>query len=67
MKNLDRILGLLQDSEWHDTEEIKKEIPLHRNQFIELIPFLEEQGLVRIENKRMKITPKGLNFLGLPL
>lgn len=67
MENLDRILELLRDSEWHDMEEIQKEIPVHRDQFMELIPFLEEQGLIRKEHKNMKITPKGLHFLGLPL
>jgi predicted transcriptional regulator len=64
---LDKILILLQDSKWHDLEEINKEIPISTHQVEEIAFFLQEQSLINKEKKNVKITSKGLRFLDLPI
>ncbi len=66
MKEIDRILELLQDSNWHGIEEIKQKYMLDRT-LTEKIYFLEELGLISIKNEKLRITPKGLKFLELPI
>lgn len=66
MKNIDIVLELLRDSRWHSLASLKKEIPLHEDKLNEILLFLQEQGLVSRENEKLKITPEGLKFLGLP-
>ena len=64
---LDKILILLQDSKWHDLEEINKEIPISTHQVEEITFFLQEQSLLNREKEKVKITSKGLRFLDLPI
>jgi len=65
-KLMDKILILLQDSKWHDLEEINKEIPISTHQLKELVFFLHEQYFINKENLKVKITSKGIRFLDLP-
>ncbi len=66
MKEIDRVLELLQDSNWHGIEEMRQKYMLDRT-LTEKIYFLEELGLISIKNEKLRITPKGLKFLELPI
>jgi len=69
MKALDKILELLQDSHWHLMDEIKAQFYLlPEDKLKEVIRFLEEQQLIKLDrNKsRAKISSSGLKFLELP-
>ncbi len=66
MKSLDKILELLKDDQWHNIDEIKKEISLPSNKLNELLYFLQEEEFVSRENNKIKITSLGLKFLNLP-
>ncbi len=66
MIHLDRILDMLLDSHWHSIDEIKKEIPMQEDKLNEVLYFLKEQGYISRENEKLRITPRGLKFLGLP-
>lgn len=66
MKEIDRVLELLQDSNWHGIEEMRQKYMLDRT-LTEKIYFLEELGLITINNEKLRITPKGLKFLELPI
>ncbi len=66
MKEIDRVLEILQDSNWHGLEEIRQKYMLDRA-LTEKIYFLEELGLISIKNEKLRITPKGLKFLELPI
>ena len=65
-KLMDKILILLQDSKWHELEEINKEIPISTHQLKEIVFFLHEQSFINKENLKVKITSKGIRFLDLP-
>lgn len=65
MKNLDRILELLQDSNWHGVEEINNELHLSVDRLNEAIRFLLEWGLIEKEEETLKITVDGLEYLEL--
>ncbi len=64
---LDNILELLKDSQWHMIEEVKREIPLPKEQFDIMIDFLQEEGFIDKEVSALRITSKGLQFLELPV
>lgn len=66
MKQLNTIVELLIDSQWHEREEINKQINLHEDVFNYLIVFLQEQGFIENENENLKITSRGVKFLDLP-
>ncbi|MCZ7355788.1 MAG: hypothetical protein O8C66_07735 [Candidatus Methanoperedens sp.] len=63
---IDRVLELLQNSQWHDIEEIKKEISAPEDTLNEILNFLQGQGYIIRENEKLRIKPKGLRFLELP-
>ena len=63
--SLDRTLELLQDIQWHSLEEIQKETALPSEKLNAVLRFLQEQALVDIENKMLRITCPGLKFLQL--
>lgn len=67
VKYLDKILVLLQDSSWHNLDDISEDIPVSTLQFKEIISFLQEQSLINYEILELKITSKGLRFLDLPV
>jgi predicted transcriptional regulator len=64
---MDKILLLLQDSKWHEFEEINKEIPISTHQLEEIAFFLQEQSFINKEKQKVKITSNGLRFLDLPI
>ena len=66
MKPLNTIVELLVDTQWHRLEDIKKQINLQEEVFNKSLFFLKEQRLLEIENGKLKITPRGLEFLDLP-
>ena len=65
MKNLDGILELLQDSNWHGVEEINNELRLSVDRLNEAIQFLLEWGFIEKEEETLKITLDGLEYLEL--
>lgn len=68
MEQLDEIIELLRDSQWHHMEDIKKNISLYENSsFNILINFLNEQGFIEIINEKIRLTYLGLKFLELPV
>lgn len=66
MKQLDEILMILQDSNWNDCLGIKEGLAISKNQFREVIYFLQNQQLVELNNGGIRITLKGKKFLELP-
>ena len=66
MKQLDEILMILQDSNWNDCSGIEKGLAISKNQFREVIHFLQNQQLVELNNGCIRITSKGKKFLELP-
>jgi len=66
MKQLDEILMILQDSTWSECSEIIKGLNISKNQFLEVIHFLQNQQLVELNNDGIRITSEGIKFLELP-
>ncbi len=66
MKSLDKILELLRDNQWHNIDEIKKEISPSSNKLNELLCFLQEEKFISKDNNKLKITSMGSKFLELP-
>jgi len=66
MKQLDEILMILQDYNWNKCSGIKEGLAISKNQFREIIHFLQNQQLVELNNGGIKITSKGKKFLELP-
>lgn len=68
MKPLDKILELLQDSQWHSLDEIKAQVSLPGDKVKNIIRFLEEQEFISWDKNKgeAKIKPVGLTFLELP-
>lgn len=69
IKALDEILELLNDSQWHFTDELKAKLLIHsEEQLTEIIRFLEKYEFVTfdVKEKRAKIKPLGLSLLRLP-
>lgn len=63
---LDMILELLEDSRWHNVNEIKKEIILPPHTLDEILYFLHEQAFIDKEHDELRIAPLGLRLLELP-
>ena len=66
MKQLDEILMILQDSNWTECSEIIEGLTISKNQFQEVIHFLQNQQLVELNNDGIRITSEGIKFLELP-
>ncbi len=66
MKQLDEILMILQDSNWTECSEIIEGLTISKNQFQEVIHFLQNQQLVELNNDGIRITYEGKKFLELP-
>jgi len=68
MKPLDKILELLQDSQWHSLDEIKARVSLSEDKLKKIVRFLEEQEFISEDKNKgeAKIKPLGLTFLELP-
>jgi hypothetical protein len=69
---MDKILELMQDSEWHSTNEIEKKAEFYflpKEKSKEIIRFLEAYEFIIYdkEKKKAKINPLGLTFLELPV
>jgi hypothetical protein len=67
MKSPNRLLEMLRDSQWHSVVEIKKEIALPENILIEFSRFLQEMEFIEKANNMLRIKPRGLKFLELPV
>lgn len=66
MKQLDEILMILKDSTWSECSEIIEALTISKNQFLEVIHFLQKQQLVEMNNSSIRITSEGKKFLELP-
>ena len=58
MKQLDEILMILQDSTWTECSEIIEGLTISKNQFKEVIHFLQNQQLVELNNDDIEIVGK---------
>jgi predicted transcriptional regulator len=65
MKNLDKILAILEDTRWHSFDEIKKTISLPSDTLNQLLCFLHKLAFINIQNEMLKITNLGLKFAEL--
>jgi predicted transcriptional regulator len=65
MKNLDKILDILEDARWHSFDEIKNTLSLPAETVNQLLCFLHKQAFINIQNEMLKITDLGLKFAGL--
>jgi len=63
MKILDKILLQLQDSQWHNLDEINKCIHFPSHKLDILLSFLEKQSFIIMNNGKLKITDLGLKLL----
>ncbi|MCX9013008.1 MAG: hypothetical protein OIN66_18050 [Candidatus Methanoperedens sp.] len=66
MKELDIILELIRDSNWHSIGEIKRETSLPSETLDKVLSFLHEQAFIDKENGELRITPTGQRLLELP-
>lgn len=66
MKQLDEILMRLHVSIWSECAEILEGFNISKNQFKEIIHFLQNQQLVELNNDGIRITSEGIKFLELP-
>ena len=66
MKELDTILELIRDSNWHSIGEIKRETSLPSETLDKILNLLHEQAFIDKESEKLRITPTGLRFLELP-
>lgn len=64
---LDKVLELLKDSQWHEIDEVKREISLSKEKLDIIIDFLFEQEFIDKDDSALRITSKGLKFLELPV
>ena len=65
MKLLDEILEKICDTRWHSFDEIKKNIFLSSDKLNEVLCFLEKQEFINKRQEKIRITCRGLKFLGL--
>lgn len=68
-KTLDKILELLEDSQWHLIDELKaKLLSLSDERLNGIIRFFDEYKFISFNKKenKAKIQPLGLSFLELP-
>lgn len=65
MKVLDKVLQQLQDTQWHNLDEIKNITEMPSDKLNTILSFLEKQSFIDINNGRLKITGLGLKFLNL--
>lgn len=67
MEELDVILELIKDSQWHSIGEIQKEVNLPSDKLNEIIRFLKEQAFIDTQDGSLRITQAGLRVLELPV
>lgn len=65
MKNIDKILEQICDTQWHSIDEIKKNFFLPSEKLNEVLCFLEKQEFINKENEKIRITSLGQKFLAL--
>ncbi len=65
MKPLDKILEQICDTRWHSFDEIKENIFLPSDKLNEILCFLEKHEFINKKKENIRITCRGLKFLGL--
>jgi len=66
IKHFDRLMEILNDSKYHDFDEMRIMISLQENEFNAVLKFLQESAFIEKKNGNFRITPLGLKFLDLP-
>jgi len=63
---IEKIVGLLEDGDWHTFKEIKERFDLSEAKLREILEFLEEFGFLKMDEKgkKAKLDPA---FLQLPV
>ena len=62
MNSLDKILELLQDTQWHSLDEIKRVISLPSDKLNEVVYFLQKEAFVDKKDSKIRITCTGLKL-----
>ena len=64
MSNIDEILWLLKDGEWHDLKEIAEKVALPQDKVEMVASFLAEYDFIQLKenNKQAKLKPTILEF-----
>ena len=64
MSNIDEILWLLKDGEWHDLKEIAEKVALPQDKVEMVASFLAEYDFIQLNenNKQAKLKPTILEF-----
>jgi predicted methyltransferase len=65
MKLLDKILQHIQDTQWHNIEEIKNITEMPSDKLNTILSFLEKQSFIDMNKGKLRITSLGLKFLNL--
>jgi predicted transcriptional regulator len=63
---IDRIMEILNDSKYHDFDDIRTKISLEEYELNEVLKFLQELGIIEKKNGTFRIKQLGLKFLDLP-
>lgn len=67
MIKIDKIMEMLQDCRYYSIERIKKQTSLPKKKIDIVLRFLKQEALIEEENGKVKITPRGLKLLELPV
>lgn len=62
MSNIDKILRLLKDGEWHDLEEIAEKAALPKVKAEMVVSFLAEYDFIKLNEDKAKLKPSILEF-----
>jgi RIO-like serine/threonine protein kinase len=64
---VDKILAILIDSQWHSYDDLRERQSMPFDQLNIILDFLEEHGFISKKINVIKITPRGLKCLNLPV
>jgi DNA-binding IclR family transcriptional regulator len=54
MSAVDDVVELLRDGEWHNLQDLAKNLKLNQQELHEIIQFLQNLDLIRIDEKQQK-------------
>ena len=64
MTNMDEVLWVLKDGEWHNIAEVMKEVAIPQIKLEKIISFLQEYSFIQLTNDgRVRIQPSIRQFL----
>jgi DNA-binding transcriptional regulator/RsmH inhibitor MraZ len=64
MTNMDEVLWVLKDGEWHNIAEVMKEVAIPQIKLEKIVSFLQEYSFIQLTNDgRVRIQPSIRQFL----